>query len=240
MSFHITAQSQYLLFYRATQWYGRIRTAHTYIVMTICQASTLPIFTHLMFPPYNPPRWIPSLSLASKENKAWSKGVPVPPHSGCNLKEAGVREKSNEARKWGESIWRCVIKLVATKYDRFLLLVLPWDHPAKSCVTCISDSHTGTAHQFLSALWDFLSAHSSESAPVTPQCQQESHRVSDERQAWRLEARHSAVCLHTVMKSITAHVYLVWQQWLEYTRGSIIALALRREHRDEVPNHSAS
>lgn len=78
------------------------------------------------------------LSLASKESKAWS-----PPYSGCNLKEAGVWEKGNEARKGGDSIWRCVIKLVATKYDRFLLLILPWDHSAKSCVTCISDSHIG-------------------------------------------------------------------------------------------------
>ena len=62
------------------------------------------------------------LSLASKESRAWSQGFHRLLYSGCNPKEAGVREKWNEVRKLGESIWRCVIKLVTIECDQLLHL----------------------------------------------------------------------------------------------------------------------
>lgn len=59
-----------------------------------------------------------------------------------------------------------------------------------------------------------------------PHYQQGSLGVGDKR------PRYSVVCLHKVSKSVRAHINTVWQQWLEYTKGPIIALVLQIEHKE--------
>lgn len=102
------------------------------------------------------------LSLASKESRTWSRGFRTLLYSGCNSKEAGVREKRTEARKGGESWWRCVIKLVPTKCDWLSPLTRLSSHEtilqktaSTACQSYRKRREEWLIYHFSSAPWEF-------------------------------------------------------------------------------------
>lgn len=125
------------------------------------------------------------LSLASKESRAWSRGFHTLLYTGCHPKEAGVREEGQEARK-GEVNWKACYQ---DSYHQVWWIAPPpkTTHPLMrpSCEKP-RQLHWGQSYRrrreelliyhFSSALWHFLSTHTSGLAHGTPQCQQGSLR----------------------------------------------------------------
>lgn len=179
--FHGAAESKYLPFYRITQCYSRIRIAHTYIVITVCQAIALPIFTHLMFLPYNPLRWVPSV-LVWLQNKA----EPEAEGSTHYFVQGAIPRKQG----WGKRERRSRLEAVLSSWLPPSVINCPSSQGYPLMRPSCQKPHQLPCGQLYrrsreelltyhlsSSLWQFLSTHSFGLAQGTPQHQQGSLRI---------------------------------------------------------------